>query len=264
MAHGQRGFKQLLDKVWDRHPRTPNPGLQVRDPVFKEPLISIGEVDGTSLEQLQRDQDLLQHIVELLPLDEVRAAVQGYARRSEALMEALGGRELVGAVLGELDGALSREEAALLRSELETELGGTLDDSAETPWLEREAEHARWELARSWVAGVLAAVHDQGGPVQVDARLCPDPPPRRQTEWDASPEDVEDALLASIAVKPEGLDALRKAFHGKVAEAIARGGPLELPGSVELVRRGGALVAQPYSTARSAAERRSAPVKAGV
>lgn len=246
MAHGPRGPKYALDKVWDRYPRTPNPGLKLLEPEFEEPLLGVGEVEPISLEQLQQDQQLLRRVVELLPLDEVRAAVQGYARQSEVLTEALGGRELVSAVLGELDGALSREESALLHSELEHELGGPLDDSSEAGWSERETEHARWELTRSWVAGVLTAVHDLGGPVPLDGRLCPDQPPVRQTQWDATPEDVEDALLASIAVKSEALDALRKAFHAKVVEAVSRGGSLELPGHVKLIQRGGGLVAQPY------------------
>lgn len=245
MAHGPRG-KYALDKVWDRSPTTPNPGLKLRDPDFEEPLIGIGEVEATSLPQLQRDQDLLRRMVELLPLDEVRAAVQSYARQSEVLTEALGGKELVTAVLGELDGALSREESALLHSELEHELGGPLDDGGETNWSDREAKHARWELTRSWVAQALAAVHDAKGPVPLDERLCPRRPPGRTSEWDASPEDVEDALLASIAVKPEGLQALRKAFHARVVDVVARQGSLELPGRVELASHGGELVARPY------------------
>ena len=56
---------------------------------------------------------------QLLYATKVRAAVQSYARQSEVLTEALGGRELVAAVLGELDGALNREESAHLHSELE-------------------------------------------------------------------------------------------------------------------------------------------------
>jgi hypothetical protein len=254
MAHGPRGPKYALDKVWDRNPKTPVPGLKLHDPPFAEPLIGIGGVEGTSLQDLQRDQDLLRLVAELLPLDEVRAAVQGYARQSEALTEALGGRELVAAILGELDGALSREDRALLHSELEHELGGPLDDAGEGAWSEREAKHARHELTRSWVARVLAAVHDQRGIVPLDGELCPDLPAGRsvsassssEREWEASAEDVEDALLASIAVKPEGLVALRKVFHAKVMEVVARNGSLELPGRVELTRRGGGLVAHPY------------------
>lgn len=250
MAHGPRGPKYALDKVWDRSPRTPHPGLKIQVPDFEEPLIGIGEVEATPLRELQRDQDLLRSVAELLPLDEVRAAVQGYARQSEALTEALGGREMMAAVLAELDGALSREEIALLHGELEQELGGPLHDSGEAAWSEREARHARWELTRSWVAGVLAAVHDQRGPVPLDAGLCPTLPARPtagpERAWEASPEDVKDALLASIAVKPEGLNALRRSFHARVADAVSRSGSLELPGRVELIQRGGALVARPY------------------
>src|SRR6185295_3732630 len=237
MAHGPRG-KYALDKVWERHPTTPGQRLRLPDPDFDEPVLGIGEVESTSLFELRRDEDLLRRVVELLPMDEVRAAVQSYARQSEVLTEALGGRELVAAVLGELDGALNREESAHLHSELEHELGGPLEDSGESNWAERESKHARWELTRSWVAQVLAAVHDQGGPVPLDGKLCPRKPAGRKTEWDASPEDVEDALLASIAVKPDSLEALRKAFHARVVAVIARDGSLALPGHVELASHG--------------------------
>jgi len=249
MAHGRSGPKYALDKVWDRSPRTPHPGIKIPVPDFEEPLIGVGEVEPISLQKLQQDQELLRRVVELLPLDEVRAAVQGYARQSEVLTEALGGRELVSAVLGELDGALSREESALLRSDLEHELGGPLDDSSEAGWSEREAEHARWGLTRFWVSLALAAVRQQNGPVPLDATLCPSPPsgrPKGDGGWDASPEDAKEALLASVAVKPEGLDALLRAFHGKVADAVVQRGPLELPGRVELAQERGALVARPY------------------
>jgi hypothetical protein len=245
MAHGPRG-KYALDKVWDRHPTTPGQRLRLPDPDFDEPLLGIGEVESTSLPQLQRDEDLLRRLVELLPLDEVRAAVQSYARQSEVLTEALGGRELVAAVLGELDGALNREERALLHSELEHELGGPLEDSGEGNWSEREAKHARWELTRSWVAQVLAAVDDQGGPVPLDGKLYPRRPGGRKAGWDASPEDVEDALLASIAVKPDSLEALRKTFHARVVAAVSRDGSLPLPGRVELASHAGELLARPY------------------
>lgn len=246
MAHGQSGPKYALDGVRDRYPRTPVPRLQPPDPDFEVPLVGLGEGSATSLQRLQQDQDLVRRVVELLPLDEVRAAVETFARQSEALTEALGGRELVAAVLGELDGSLSREETALLHSELEHELGGPLDDSNESTWVEREAEHARWELTRHWIARALAAVRGRG-PVPLDATLCPTSPSSAPDDWGASVEEVEEALLASVAVKPEDLDALMKRFHGQVSEAVHRDGPLELPGRVEIVRQGDLLVATPHS-----------------
>lgn len=251
MAHGPRGPKYALDGIRDRYPKTPVPGLRLHIPSFEEPLVGIGEGDATSLQQLQQDQDLVRRVVALLPLDEVRAAVQAFTRQSEALTEALGGRELVSAILGELSGSLSDEESAVLHGELEHELGGPLDDSSESGWVEHEAEHARWELTRHWIALVLSAVR-RHGPVPLGANLCPSPLAGRQASgpgdgWTASPEEVEEALLASVAVSPENLDALMKSFHGQVSQAVTRNGPLELPGHVELVRQGDLLVAMPHS-----------------
>ncbi|HEY8209069.1 MAG TPA: hypothetical protein VIG99_16375 [Myxococcaceae bacterium] len=251
MAHGPRGPRYALDGVRDRYPKTPIPGLKLHIPSFEEPLVGIGEGDVTSLQQLQRDQDLVRRVVNLLPMDEVRAAVQAFAHQSEALTQALGGRELVSEILGELGSSLSREESALLHSELEHELGGPLDDSSESTWVEREAEHARWELTRHWIALVLSSVQGHGS-VPLGADLCPSPPAGRQAggtgdDWSASPEEVEEALLASVAVGPESLDALMRSFHGRVSDAVARSGPLELPGHVELVRQGDLLVATPHS-----------------
>lgn len=248
MAHGPSGPKYALEGVMDRYPTTPfqarrreSPGLDGKGP----PLVDIGPGGGTTLQQLQQDQDLVRRVVELLPAGEVRAAVQAFAHQAGALTEALGGREMVSAVLHQLDGALSREETALLHSELEHELGGPLDDSSETSWIEREAEHARWELARHWIALVLAAVRRHGA-ISFDARLRPIQPDGPKDEWSASPEEVEEALLASVALKRDGLDSLMKLLHGNLAEAVASRGPLELPGRVTISRQAdGLLQARP-------------------
>jgi len=243
MARGPHWPKFALEGLSDRYPVTPVPSELLRDldPNRRgPPLVDIGPLEGTTLQQLQRDQDLVRRVVDLLPEDQVRAGVEVFARHGEALTEALGGKQMVAAVLDQLDGALSREEAALLHTELEHELGGPLDDeTSEDSWVAQEAEHARWEVARHWIAQILAAVH-QHGPISLDACLRPVQPPGTRgegSEWKTSPEEVEEALLASVALKRESIELLMKSLHDHLTGAITRSGPFELPGRVMVSRQ---------------------------
>jgi hypothetical protein len=212
---------------------------------FAEDLVPLsqpwGELSdpGRTVEDIAGDRARLERMLELLPAEALRSAVERSLRAQyeKELASALGDPAAIARVMAEADPDLVLPSEDELRAELGA--GFTLPEAL----FSEELETARQELVRQLANLYLIAAEEWEGPggegrVQLDEGLEPKrggtaEHARAHAHWEEARREAIEDLSSRIAVSRVELEALLAETYGRMRAMLAHA-PLELPDGWEL------------------------------